>query len=115
MTNDDETVDLSNFECRKCGDCCRWSGSVLLTEEDLDPLADFLGISCNEFLEKYTEVAPNRRSLRLIDPPDMTCIFLKEGRCIAYEARPQQCRDFPHKWRVSSGCPGLDALKHDSE
>lgn len=115
MTDLQREPDLSRFVCTKCGACCRWEGSVLLTNEDLPRLAEFLGISEEEFVIKYTELAPNRRSLRLIDPPDMTCIFLEEDRCVAYEARPQQCRDFPHKWRVSEGCPGLDALKEDSE
>lgn len=107
--------DLSRFKCRQCGACCRWSGSVLLENEDIRPLAEFVGVSEQEFMDKYTEIAPNRRGLRLIDPPDMTCIFLEGNRCVAYEVRPQQCRDFPHKWRVAEGCPGLDALKEDSE
>ena len=109
------TPDLSRFECHKCGACCRWSGSVLLEDEDIPRLAEFLGLSEEAFIKECTEIAPDRRGLRLIDPPDMTCIFLEGARCIAYEVRPQQCRDFPHKWRVSEGCPGLDALKEDFE
>lgn len=115
MNEENIGPDLSRFKCFKCGACCRWSGSVLLVDDDIIRLSDFLEISDGEFLEKYTELAPNRRSLRLIDPPDMTCIFLEGGRCVVYEARPQQCRDFPHKWRVAEGCPGLDALKYDPE
>ncbi len=111
MENCDNSPDLSGFVCRKCGACCRWSGSVLLEDADIPRLAEFLKISQEDFVLQYTELAPNRRGLRLIDPPDMTCIFLKGDGCVAYEARPQQCRDFPWKWRVSEGCPGLDALK----
>ena len=115
MTVHKRKPDLSRFECRQCGACCRWGGSVLLIDEDIPRFAAFLAVSEEEFVEKYTELAPNRRGLRLVDPPDKTCIFLPGDRCVAYEARPQQCRDFPHKWRVEEGCPGLDALKHDPE
>ena len=115
MKNKEKEPELARFVCRKCGACCRWSGSVLLEEADLPGLAEYMGVSVEEFVKKFTELAPNRRGLRLIDPPDMICIFLEGDRCVAYDVRPQQCRDFPHKWRVSDRCPGLDALKEDSE
>ncbi len=99
-----------SFKCQQCGTCCRWSGHVLLTEADIARLAAAAGLSEEAFISHYTVLAANRRQLSLADAPDGSCVLLKEGLCTFYEARPAQCRDFPHGWRVAEGCPALDAL-----
>lgn len=99
------------FKCRRCGICCRWSGHVLLTAEDITRLASAAGLSEEEFIERYTILAANRRQLSLADAPDGSCILFENGLCTLYEARPAQCRDFPHGWRVETGCPALDEYK----
>lgn len=96
------------FECRKCGACCRWSGSVLLTAQDITILAAAVGLDEQQFIDAYAQLAPNRRQLALIDQDDGSCVFLEGGRCRWYEARPEQCRTFPYAWRVKEGCPALD-------
>jgi Fe-S-cluster containining protein len=101
---------LKKFECTGCGDCCRWSGSVLLTDRDIARLAKELGLSQQEFINRHTRLAPNRTQLALIDNPDESCSFLDGNRCSVYEARPEQCRSFPYVWSVSEGCPPLDKL-----
>ncbi len=67
-------------------------------------------LSETEFIDRYTGLASNRRQLSLTEHPDGRCIFLAEQGCTVYEARPEQCRSFPHTWRVSEGCPALEAL-----
>jgi len=104
-----ETTECS-FKCQQCGTCCRWSGHVLLTETDILRLAAAAGLSEEQFIERYTVLAANRHQLSLADGPDGSCILLEKGRCALYEARPAQCRDFPHGWRVAEGCPALEAL-----
>ena len=98
------------FECQRCGICCRWPGHVLLTDEDVTRMAAATGLSEDSFIEQYTELASNRRQLTLTEYSDGRCIFLREEGCLFYDARPGQCRNFPHTWRVSSGCPALEAL-----
>lgn len=97
-----------SFKCQQCGACCRWNGHVLLTNEDLTCLAAAAGLSEEMFIDRYTVLAANRRQLSLADAPDGSCILLKNGLCSLYEARPAQCREFPHGWRVAEGCPALD-------
>jgi len=101
---------INNFVCRKCGVCCRWTGHVLLTEEDITRMAAAAGLSEDEFIERYTVLASNRRQLSLAEHSDGRCVFLVENGCEFYDARPDQCRSFPHAWRVDSGCPALEAL-----
>ena len=95
------------FVCRQCGACCRWPGSVLLETTDAEAAAAALGLTAAEFIERHAALARNRAQLTLKEAPDGACEFLAaDGRCRIYAARPRQCRDFPHGWRVA-GCPGL--------
>lgn len=102
---------LKEFKCTECGECCRWSGSVLLTSADISRLAGHLGVSEQEFIDLHTRLAPNRIQLALLDQEDGSCAFLADDRCSIYEARPAQCRSFPFAWSVPDGCPALDGLR----
>ncbi|WP_372846012.1 YkgJ family cysteine cluster protein [Pontiella sp.] len=99
------------FQCSGCGECCRWTGSVLLTETDIPRMAAWLGMSDQDFIDAHTRLAPNRRQLALLDQADGSCAFLAGDRCTIYEARPEQCRTFPFAWSVTFGCPELDRLR----
>jgi len=101
---------LKAFKCTGCGTCCRWAGSVLLTDRDIAAMAVRLGLSEQEFIDRHTRLAPNRRQLALLDHPDGSCSFLGRNRCNIYDARPEQCRSFPYAWSVPEGCPALDKL-----
>ena len=95
-----------NFSCKQCGTCCRWHGFVYVTEADITALAAALQLPEEAFIDQYTRLAPNRKQLCLTDQADGACIFLQHNSCSVYTARPQQCRDYPHKWTVPGGCPG---------
>lgn len=98
------------FKCTGCGECCRWSGSVLLSDADISRLATHLGTTEQECIDRHTRLAPNRIQLALLDQADGSCAFLAGDRCSIYEARPEQCRSFPFAWSVPEGCPALDGL-----
>ncbi|MBL7016437.1 MAG: YkgJ family cysteine cluster protein [Kiritimatiellales bacterium] len=100
----------TEFICQRCGVCCRWPGHVLLTSGDVSRMAAATGLSETDFIDRYTQLASNRRQLSLTEYPDGRCIFLTEEGCEFYDARPEQCRNFPHTWRVAEGCPALEAL-----
>lgn len=101
---------LDRFSCTGCGACCRWGGSVLLTDDDVSRLAAHLKLSEQGFIDRHTRLARNRRQLALLDQADGSCAFLEGDRCSVYEARPEQCRTFPFSWHVAEGCPELDRL-----
>jgi Fe-S-cluster containining protein len=101
---------LKDFKCTGCGDCCRWTGSVLLTDRDITAMAERVELPEQEFIDRHTRLAPNRIQLALLDHPDGRCSFLEGDRCSVYEARPEQCRSFPFAWSVPEGCPALDKL-----
>ena len=89
-----------DFECARCGNCCRWSGYVRLREEEIGKIAAFLNMSELEFTEQYTVLTADRRNLTLIENERGHCIFFEDDPpgCRIEAEKPQQCRDFPLKW-----------------
>jgi Fe-S-cluster containining protein len=88
------------FVCQRCGACCRVPGFVRLTEADVDALSAALGLAVEAFLEGYTDLSPTRSGLVLKGEPHAPCRFLTEDNlCQVHLARPQQCRDYPERWR----------------
>jgi len=104
---------LLRFQCHRCGNCCRGDGYVFLEDADVRRLAHFFDLSIEEFKKQYTRtIESGTLALKDQDDPDQSCIFLKDNLCVAHEAKPQQCRDFPRKWRpstVSNYCEGWRA------
>jgi Fe-S-cluster containining protein len=92
------------WNCRRCGDCCRWPGHVLLSDRDIARLAQHLHMSESDFVARHTLLASNRAQLSLREKPDGSCELLEGDVCAVYEARPAQCRDFPATWNVPGEC-----------
>ena len=104
---------LEKFECQRCNLCCRQPGFVYVSPEETEEIARTLNIDIYEFINQFCELF-DRRKLVLKKYEDESCIFLKENGCSVYSVRPQQCRDFPVKWRTTRSfnyCEGLKALK----
>ena len=104
------------FQCQTgCTACCETRGFVYLTEEDIGRAAEFLGLSKKKFEKRFIYRTRNTRRLRT--PRDSACIFLGEGGCSVYPARPTQCRIFPFwpeliestkEWhKTAAWCPGI--------
>ncbi|MDD5645276.1 MAG: YkgJ family cysteine cluster protein [bacterium] len=107
-------MEKHNFICVKCGECCRWNGYVHLKDSDIKKIADFLEISEKTFIKSFTRLTDDRQGLSLTEKPGGECVFLEGSICGIYEARPEQCRDFPAKWTVEGAeniCRGLVFLK----
>ncbi|MFW9982232.1 MAG: YkgJ family cysteine cluster protein [Candidatus Thorarchaeota archaeon] len=123
-----------NFECTKCGACCREDSIlVTLTGRDLNHISMGLGLNTNELIQAVdfyitddsisldglrdfpalnTEKGPAYIALKKMENGD--CIFLKENQCMIHAIRPVVCMSFPfvfqdegehRKW-------GLSAMKH---
>lgn len=57
-------------------------------------MAAALDISIEEFVEKYTRLVDGEISLKE-HPRNYDCVFLRDNKCLVYNARPRQCRTFP--------------------
>ncbi len=90
---------IDSFQCKRCGTCCKWSGYVRLKENEITNIANFLGLSELEFIEKYTKLTSDRRGLSLIEKEDGSCIFFNDPPgCQINPVKPLQCRNFPLIW-----------------
>ena len=104
------------FSCRRCGECCRGRGGIVLRESDSERMAAFFGLSSVAFHERYAE--KTRGKYRLRAGADGFCVFsLGNGLCAVHAARPDICRAWPFfrgnlvdpvsLAMAEKGCPGI--------
>ncbi len=87
------------FKCTECGKCCTGSpGNVWVSEQEMSSISKLLNISIELFKRKYVRQRNNRFALIEKKSQNNDCIFLKDNKCLIYQARPKQCRTFPW-WR----------------
>ncbi len=92
---------MTDFRCRRCGNCCRWEGYVHVLPGEIDAAAFFLGMAPEEFIRRFTRLTEDRRGLSLTEREDGACVFFLDGNpagCRIHPVKPQQCRDFPKRW-----------------
>jgi len=83
----------AEIDCTACANCCRVT-EVGITERDIEKLAKFIGVSEREFLEQFT--ASDAAGARILKRNEKGCVFLEGNLCTVYEARPNNCANFPH-------------------
>ncbi len=107
--------DKFKFSCRpgvSCFNECCGDVNIFLTPYDVLRLKNRLGISSEDFLDKYT-ISPIEKHqnypvilLKMQDNEKKTCHFVSNGGCAVYEDRPWACRYYP---------VGLASPKEDEE
>jgi len=86
------------YECQRCTACCWWPGSVRVTDQEINRLAEFIGLAVEDFIRDHTKLAADRCGLILTEQVSGACEFLDGNVCRVEAVKPQQCRDFPNKW-----------------
>ncbi len=84
----------STIECTSCGRCCKELRPTP-SQEDQKRLAARLELTVEQLREKYLRYrdTDDERGWRMKASP---CSFHKDNKCIVYEDRPQNCRDYPY-------------------
>lgn len=83
---------FKKVNCLECAHCCKTT-PALLTTEDINRIANHLGLSKKEFLRKYVLQDINGE----ISLNKVPCHFLQsDNTCLIYDVRPKACRQFPH-------------------
>lgn len=104
------------FQCQTgCTKCCEQQGFVYLTEEDHLRISAHLGMTPEEFSDKYLYRTRSLRRLRV--PRRVQCTFLEADGCRIHAVKPLQCRTFPYwpglmdsrrEWgETGKWCPGI--------
>jgi len=99
-----EDGDTFRFQCHSKLDCfnlCCRNLNLFLYPYDVIRLKNRLGISSDEFLDKYVDVVLRKTSffpevlLQMSEDDEKTCPFLSKSGCTVYPDRPDACRMFP--------------------
>lgn len=104
------------FDCRMCGHCCQGQGGIIASAMEQQRLADYLGISVDDFRAAYT--MPQGEKIMLRSREDGFCIFFDPQRaCTVHPAKPDVCRAWPFfrgnlvdatSWELAQDyCPGI--------
>ena len=112
-------ADGLKFTCSQCGNCCTGGpGFVWISREEIGRLAEFLGLTPQDTVEKYCRRVNGQFSLKEFRNArgEYDCVFLKEQKvarppggagghdeavtltrrgCSIYPVRPLQCRTWP--------------------
>jgi Fe-S-cluster containining protein len=123
MENRDK-ADRIIYECKQCGHCCHGIGTVAVTPEEQEKMAEYLGLSLAELTERYLLVRPHRTEMKVVDGH---CIFYgDDGLCKVHPVKPFHCRRWPlhpsilhdeQAWKaIKADCPGFseDATWQDA-
>lgn len=89
-----------------------------LAVDEIDRIAEYLGMTVEAFTSKYTRVTDDRRSLSLIENEDGSCVFYKKSppECLVNDVKPRQCLAFPLTWRFDGWeekCAGARSSRKD--
>lgn len=89
---------FAHTDCTKCANCCK-KGTPALSYPDMHRLRKYLGgISLKDFKKKYIV----KDEVDDMVWKKLPCVFLGEdNRCTVYEARPSNCRQYPHTQRTN--------------
>ncbi len=99
-----EDNDTFSFHCHQglsCFNLCCRNLNLFLYPYDVIRLKKRLGITSDQFIDKYVDVVLRRSSffpevlLRMSENKERTCPFLTESGCSVYPDRPDTCRTFP--------------------
>ena len=95
-------MNKDDFHCRCCGACCRIKDGIVRVSE---------AVGEGDFIERETDVAPDRKSLVLKSRPDGSCAYLTaDNLCRINPVKPDKCRTFPFEWvnpDSETVCPAL--------
>lgn len=106
------------FRCTQCGNCCTGGpGFVWVTEEEMQAIAVYRGISIGELKIHHTKIFAGRVTLREFANGDCTFFDGQTRKCTVYPVRPAQCRTWPfwnsnlesaEDWEMAAiDCPGM--------
>ena len=84
---------FAGYDCSRCRNCCKmYRGSI--PEEDLARDAEYLGLTKEQFIEKYLADRDGENRYQTQNAP---CDFLDEdGNCRLGDCRPESCKKYPY-------------------
>lgn len=83
---------FSKYDCSKCRNCCK-EACGFFSEEDIKKASAKLKLSVSDFKDKFLEKNAWGDAYEATKVP---CNFLKEGKCVLGDCKPEKCDKFPY-------------------
>jgi Fe-S-cluster containining protein len=110
-------TNMKAFECTKCGTCCYGKGGIFVRGDEIERIADFLGIDSVSFVSRFCDEKNGRLSIK--SGEDGYCVFYnKEIQCTIHPVNPMPCSSWPFydallkdpdNWEAAKeACPGIN-------
>ena len=99
---------MEDFVCKKCGECCKNQGIVMIYPEDAVNIAGYLNISTKKFFKEYChERILQSDTIRLkiyyMEIGQKCCFLDDDNLCSINGVKPLQCRYGPTRYFLSVG------------
>src|SRR5215831_7071456 len=89
----------AEIDCTTCANCCR-EVRPTFSEEEVDRVAQRLGMQRQEFIQTYLEASDvDIDSENPWQTRATPCPFLKDNLCSVYEDRPADCSGYPYLYQ----------------
>ncbi len=104
------------YRCQRCTNCCEWPGEVVVSDAEIQRMAEHLGLSVYRFIAEFTELRRNRSGLTLAEKEGgHTCVLLEGRECRVHPVKPDQCARFPNGWNFPGWRARCEALPEREE
>ncbi|MDQ7031557.1 MAG: YkgJ family cysteine cluster protein [Desulfonauticus sp.] len=81
------------FNCQRCGHCCEGEGGIIVTLEEQEKIADFLGLSVQKFQQIYLVDSNDKKSIKT---KGNLCVFFEPDKgCSIHPVKPKVCAAWP--------------------
>lgn len=108
---------MKAFQCQMCGTCCYGEGGIFVQRDEIEKIANFLGIKPASFITQFCYEKGGRFSIKT--GADEFCIFYdKEKNCMIHPVKPSPCSLWPFysailedadNWEMAKdACPGIN-------
>ena len=108
---------IKAFECLTCGECCYGEGGIVVGEEEVKRISDFLEITPDMFVSQSCEERHGRLYIRT--GQDGFCLYYDmEKSCQIHPVKPGRCSQWPffsaivndrENWEMAKeACPGIN-------
>lgn len=86
---------MEKFVCQRCGECCRGESTVSLSDTEIQKIAQFLGLSIEDFFKNFIVLKGEKRKEMKIK--DGYCIFFDQEKklCKIHPVKPNKCKEWP--------------------
>ena len=113
--------DAFPYECKNCGECCRFYHNIRLTPLDIYKLARHLSIDIKDFINDYCKVNIESEILPVVEfktiGGNSFCPLYINSRCSVHAAKPASCALYPlaRIIDISTGTPLYFAQPHECD